>query len=119
MNKEQTKEARGVMHHYECGGEIQKKSFSDWRDDGNPLWDWQIYEYRRKPKPITRPWTMEECPVGEVVRDISDDNKYVIISAERLRCRLGGWVEMTSYAEMKCWFVMLDGSPCGITEAQP
>lgn len=52
-----------VMLAYDNGAEIEWKNQDyegEWKDDDCPEWNWGVYHYRIKPKPKTRPMTIEE-----------------------------------------------------------
>ena len=57
------KEMTDVMLAYENGAEIEckKKDMTEWLDViCEPSWNWSHLDYRIKPKPATRPMTIEE-----------------------------------------------------------
>lgn len=47
-----------IMKSYVEGNTIQSKAVigDTWRDDSNPCWDWNHFEYRIKPEPEYRPY---------------------------------------------------------------
>jgi len=56
--REQAKNYREVLEHFEQGGEVQCRALGlnspsvPWIDDKNPLWNFNAFEYRAKPSPI-------------------------------------------------------------------
>ena len=56
-----TDEMIAVMQAYTKGEEIEVsvKGADDWSDIKHPLWDWNSFEYRVKPKPIETLWYWE------------------------------------------------------------
>lgn len=44
-----------------------------WKDDPDPSWAWNTFEYRVKPDLTYREWTHDEIPIGALVRDKGDD----------------------------------------------
>ena len=58
-----TKEMIEVMQADEEGKIIEKRKYSnngDWVLSECPLWNWDDYDYRIKPEPVTRPMTLDE-----------------------------------------------------------
>ena len=64
------KEIAAIMATYEPGQvwQFKTKGTEKWNDfvmrQAEPCWDWNSYDYRRKPEPKLRPWRTEEVPVG-------------------------------------------------------
>nr|DAR38115.1 MAG TPA: hypothetical protein [Caudoviricetes sp.] len=56
-----TTEMIAVMQAYIKGEaiEVSDKGADDWSDIKHPLWDWNSFEYRVKPKPIETLWYWE------------------------------------------------------------
>nr|WP_315061987.1 hypothetical protein [uncultured Campylobacter sp.] len=56
-----TQEMIAVMQAYIEGEaiEVSDKGADDWSDIKHPLWDWNSFEYRVKPKPIETLWYWE------------------------------------------------------------
>jgi hypothetical protein len=46
----------------------QGKGSRFWTSTDNPLWNWEHYDYRRKPTATLRPWTADEVPLGAWMR---------------------------------------------------
>jgi hypothetical protein len=42
----------------------QGKGSGVWTSTDKPLWNWEHYDYRRKPTATLRPWTADEVPLG-------------------------------------------------------
>ncbi len=131
MNREETREVVRVMDQWACDGvEVQRQvrlwgqdePQGDWIDDKCPSWDHAMYHYRIKPEPTIRPWTMEECPVGEVVVSKEGARKSLILDCGRGHVMVaGGIVENRisrdmAYRHMLDNYTMLNGDPCGIRE---
>ena len=51
-----------VMQHFRDGGEVEwrRLGIGKWRIEPIPKWNFDLYEYRKKPKPKTRLMTAEE-----------------------------------------------------------
>jgi hypothetical protein len=46
----------------------QGKGSRFWTSTDNPLWNWEHYDYRRKPAAKLRSWTADEVPLGAWIR---------------------------------------------------
>ena len=124
MNREETR-ADNEMRQRWIDGEIAQfyTSMDTWEDcpeQDNVGWN-NNYTHRIKPKPTTRPWTVEECPVGGVVRRKEGPKiKIMIVAAGFNGVCLGTDdynTEMTTFKDLREDFTMLNGDPCGITES--
>ena len=81
-----------------------------------PVWSFGLKEYRLAPTPKLRPWQPEEVPVGAVIRPKdSTINVYVIAFRSFEFVYVAGLGDRT-HMELFDYFVMLDGSPCGVME---
>ena len=47
---------------------------AEWLLTPEPSWSWDDFDYRIKPEPKYRPWTIDEVPVGAVVRRKANGN---------------------------------------------
>jgi len=125
MDKRKTREGASLMWAHADGVEIQVDDSyltceEGWTDDEDPVWDFDSNLYRRKPKATIRPWTMEECPVGEVVQRKPNGAKHVIVAAYSNCAVLGVSSETcdrnTTYNRLREDYAMLNGDPCGVRE---
>lgn len=114
MDKEQTKAAVAVMAAFceereiEYFDEVDKK----WRGASKPSWDFLYTKYRIKPSKKLVPFTMDNCPVGKVVRTKNRDYRGILEEAGVLTV-LVPWSRPT-YEILLERYTMDDGSPCGI-----
>jgi len=127
MNREQTREAGKTMLAWADGGDIRwkKRNSHGWSKAFNSQyaeisWDWTENEYQRMPKATIRPWTMAECPVGEVVvgKENNRGSKYVITcnGPEGICVPSGTDWEKIDYPVLLADYTMLNGDPCGVRE---
>jgi len=67
-----------------------------------------------------RPWTLEEIPVGEVVKVQYGRNRYLILSVEDIpslteeQVWLGGYSAPITPSDLLDCFERIDGTPCGV-----
>ena len=63
MTREEARKAAEVMMAYADGNEIEfLNSGKEWINTLNPMFDWQMFDYRIKPKPTYRPFKdKKEC----------------------------------------------------------
>ena len=98
-----------------------------WQSVSDPFWDWDEENYRIKPEPKYRAWTLDEVPVGAVVRrkqtkahGVAD--RVIIIGTSDGRVHCGDSLDTTtcedllqeaevSYDFCKTW------QPCGVLES--
>lgn len=94
MTREETAAAIKIMQHYADGGEVDgslRRIPSAWDPASMPSWDWWNCNYRIKPTPPApryEPWTLENVPVGSVVREFIGTHA-VITAANRDMLYLG------------------------------
>ena len=78
MTREQTIEAIRVMQAFVDGKEVQVRSRKwnpreslkpDWVDEELSCWNFEDFDYRRKPTATLRPWTADEVPLGAWMRE--------------------------------------------------
>lgn len=114
MTREETKKAIEVMQGYVDGKQIESRSSPkiSWGPCENPIWNFVTRDYRIKPEPKVVPWTLETCPVGELVISKFGSARYVILAAHiDGTCKVAtGWI---SFETMLKDFTLEDGSPCG------
>lgn len=109
--------------------EYQDQTNSDpvWQHTSMPLWNWIHCDYRIKPEPKYRAWTIDEVPVGAVIRRkangiISVGNPSVISKVSNSQIFCGDYAvgndcrTLFLYAEVsydfgKTW------QPCGVHES--
>jgi len=98
-----------------------------WRHTSKPIWNWCKCDYRIKPEPKYRAWTIDEVPVGAVIRRkangiISVGNSSVIGKVSNSQIFCGDYAvgndcrTLFLYAEVsydfgKTW------QPCGVLES--
>lgn len=115
MTREETKAAIAVMAAWVEGKRVQQYDYSQWKDADNPTWQWHSFGYRIAPEPKLRPWTIDEVPVGKIVKNgkgaryvISGHNPDGVISMAASRFTV---------EEFLLHWTMDDGSPCGVEVA--
>lgn len=62
------KEMIKVMQHYADGGEVEVYKNDRWTIGVNPIWDWDIFEYRikeQKQKVTIEKWLIKNVDSGE------------------------------------------------------
>lgn len=62
------KEMIKVMQHYADGGEVEVYKNDRWTIGGNPVWDWDIFNYRikeQKQKVTIEKWLIKDVNSGE------------------------------------------------------
>ena len=78
MTREQTIEAIRIMQAYVDGKEVQVRSRKwnpreslkpDWVDEELSCWNFEDFDYRRKPAAKLRSWTADEVPLGAWMRE--------------------------------------------------
>lgn len=121
MSRTETQELIEVMQAFVDGAEIEWiiTTFpGKWTHADTPIWNWAAYRYRIKHALTYRPWTREECPVGEVVVSLYDKVERQIIARDNTQCCVAeiGWVLYENVLEQH---TMADGSPCGVEEVEP
>ena len=121
MTREQAREAAAIMLAWADGKEVQhrtKKRDSrsglkpDWCDTDSPWWDFDSYDYRIKSTAKVRPWTVDEVPLGSVVRYKTDpQRRFLLVNVESELGRR----ELFEKCEVSagCGFKWL---PCGVVE---
>lgn len=81
-----TQEKIAIMQAYLDGKTVEFREIPktpNWTKlTGQPLWRWDITEYRIRPEPILRPWTFDECPVGAVIRSCGGFVEALILRKE-------------------------------------
>ena len=121
MTREQTIEAIRVMQAYVDGKEVQVRSRKwnpreslkpDWVDEELSCWNFEDFDYRRKPTPVLRPWTADEVPLGAWMRfkKVIDDRSVLAwTSTQRDRDM---WLDEREHSTDggKNWL------PCGVVE---
>ena len=125
-----TKEKIEIMQAYEKGAQIQEKEivddveyYSKWEDVENPLWNFENYDYRVKPKPKYVPFDtpdefLEAQRVhGEVLVDKKNGvkmttyvNKNGIVACAKFFSNT--WM-VSSLQNILRDFRFKDGTPCG------
>jgi hypothetical protein len=90
----------------------QGKGSRFWTSTDNPLWNWEHYDYRRKPTATLRPWTADEVPLGAWMRfkKVIDDRSILAwTSTQRDRDM---WLDEREHSTDlgKTWL------PCGVVE---
>ena len=89
MTREQTIEAIRVMQAYVDGKEVQVRSRKwnpreslkpDWVDEELSCWNFEDFDYRRKPTPVLRPWTADEVPLGAWVLEKANRERRWLIT---------------------------------------
>ena len=117
MDREQTRAAIRVMQgHLDCKKiQYRGRNGATWWHTEEYRWDWDENEYRIKPKSTIRQWTMEECPVGEVLVRKLGGPKVLIISAYTDSCSVGG-DGAVGYETLLDKYRMANGDPCGVRE---
>ena len=68
-------------------------------------------DYKYKPQPIIIPWTIDTCPLREIIIGSVDNRKRLLIEANDKGCWAGS--DYFSYVEILKLFTKLDGTPCG------
>ena len=121
MTREQTIEAIRVMQAYVDGKEVQVRSRKwnpreslkpDWVDEELSCWNFEDFDYRRKPTPVLRSWTADEVPLGAWMRfkKVIDDRSILAwTSTQRDRDM---WLDEREHSidNGKTWL------PCGVME---
>ena len=109
--------------------EYQDQTHQDlvWQHTSRPIWNWVNCDYRIKPEPKYRAWTIDEVPVGAVVRrkptkahGVGDRVTIIGTSDDKVHC--GDSIHATTCKELlqeaevsydfgKTW------QPCGVLES--
>ena len=98
-----------------------------WKHTSNPRWRWDLCDYRIKPEPKYRAWTIDEVPVGAVIRRkangiISVGNPSVISKVSNSQIFYGDYAvgndchTLFLYAEVSYDFCKT-WQPCGVLES--
>ena len=115
MNKEQTIEAIRVMQAFVDGKEVEwrYRSIEGWDTiiTISPKWNWEDCEYRIKPTATLRPWTVDEVPLGSIMRTKGLEGRCIIIDTETSDDR-SYWLHAREHSidNGKTWL------PCGVME---
>lgn len=110
----------GKLIQFAC---INDSIWEDFSADSLPAFDSKLYKWRIKPEPKYRPWTIDEVPVGGVVR-ANCGSVYVITSknTENNIVILGAYKDIpySTKALFDCFTYIKDGNnivlPCGVLE---
>ncbi len=109
-----------VLAAYADGKSIQhraRRSACEWLETRNLACLDDTLEYRIKPEPKVRPWTVDTVPPMPVqVRWKGIQHRTFIAAANEHVIWLGGAHSGISYEEALKSLELIDGSPCGTTE---
>ena len=121
MTREQTIEAIRVMQAYVDGKEVQVRSRKwnpreslkpDWVDEELSCWNFEDFDYRRKPTPVLRPWTADEVPLGAWMREKKALHDRSVLAWTSNQADRDMWLEEREHST--------DGGvtwkPCGVVE---
>jgi hypothetical protein len=80
MTREQTKEAIRVMQAFVDGKEVEVLyPFTQAQIATTPAWNWDANKYRIKPTANLRPWTVDEVPLGCILKTKSTNSVWLLI----------------------------------------
>lgn len=122
MTPQRAKELLPVITAF-ANGETIECSASNWKSkeeigpEGTANFHDNV-QYRIKPKPVTRPWTRDEVPVGAVLKEKCSGDRWLITAAVEDGLRIAGGThssKLTFHEVMDRW-TLADGSPCTVTE---
>lgn len=121
MTREETRAAIEVMQAWLDGKEIQFRhrpgtTWHDHQSDVGSSWDWKAKEFRIKPQPELRPWTLDEVPMGAVVRPRNGGRRRILLTMAWVGSdgvMVSGDGEHFSADHLLKELTMDDGSPCG------
>ena len=121
MTREQTIEAIRVMQAYVDGKEVQVRSRKwnpreslkpDWVDEELSCWNFEDFDYRRKPTATLRPWTADEVPLGAWMREKRRLDDRRILAWTSSQADRDMWLDEREHSTDggKTWL------PCGVVE---
>ena len=121
MTREQTIEAIRVMQAYVDGKEVQVRSRKwnpreslkpDWVDEELSCWNFEDFDYRRKPTPVLRPWTADEVPLGAWMREKKALHDRSVLAWTSNQADRDMWLDEREHSTDggKNWL------PCGVVE---
>jgi hypothetical protein len=84
----------------------------------SPIWDFSNYDYRVKPAPKYRPWTIAEVPVGAILisKNLANPSRSVILQENGVMVWVGARLSPYTMAGLMEKFTLEDGTPCGVLE---
>lgn len=120
MTREQAKKWLPMITAFTEGKQIQHKLEVEtiWRDVSKPSFLWLPEEYRIKPGPKFRAWNASDDTLGKKVRLKDDHAVQSLITAlgkDTIHVAPHGWQK---YETLLDDWEQLDGSPCGVMEAE-
>ena len=121
MTREQTIEAIRVMQAFVDGKEVQVRSRKwnpreslkpDWVDEELSCWNFEDFDYRRKPTATLRPWTADEVPLGAWMREKRRLDDRRILAWTSSQADRDMWLDEREHSTDggKTWL------PCGVVE---
>jgi hypothetical protein len=124
MNREDAKRIAPVMLSFGDGKRVEwkQKHLATWYEAQDPNFD-GILEWRIKPEPLIRPWSnaneVPALPLQVRFKGSESNHRTAIVAANDTGIWLAGASMIMTHAEAYTELLQIDGSPCGITEAQP
>lgn len=106
-----------TMVHFQNGGAVECKIAQSWEDCLNPLWNWEIIDYRKKPKPKLRPWKPEEVPFPCAIRRKDwQITKWALLTGVHKDIVSFENNDDIKYQDLLEHYEQHDGKPCGVEE---
>ena len=121
MTRDETRNAILIMEAYMDGKEVQVRSRKwnpreslkpDWVDEELSCWNFEDFDYRRKPTATLRPWTADEVPLGAWMREKKASHDRRILAWTSSQADRDMWLDEREHSTDggKTWL------PCGVVE---
>jgi hypothetical protein len=113
------KEKISVMQHHDNGGKVElfSRNTLDWRSNAHPLWNWDAFDYRKKPEPEYVPFTTSD--IEDILgKDVFSRGKITGVASNGVLFYTPLGYNHETFDELFRKFKFADGSTCGKIKQQ-